>query len=584
VQSKSFDHFPSETHVDSTERSTFTQDGTERSTFTQDGTERSTFTVDRHGRTSLSRIPIILSLALAIILSHPNPAAASGFSTYQPATVDPPISRPATKYCSVTILSEHGFAGFNPIHTTFAPPSACPGPWSKVVLDVDTHVRGVQYDRLGSMWLGRDEIFRFSTAEPTDGGIRYHIEKDVSDYIPLMRSPRTVTTLLGNVVNKEYTGVIYMTAKLTFYEPGTGAPPAQVADAIVPVDSSSPVPSADGSLTKTISGLPHNIVLATLDLYATNHGCDEFWYSNQPDAYVAAHKSVGLCGGNAYREIDVWIDGRLANVVFPFPYIWTGGINPLLWRPLSAIHTLDVPPYEIDLDPWAGVLSDGRPHTIRVSVLDDRGSWPMDGSLMLWTDSHRAHTSGVVVDENVPTFASITTSQRATTAGDRFWLAATRSLRVRGYVDTSAGRVWHSMQTSMRFENLQLVNLATGEGDATQRTDFQTTRTTQDAAGTHVDVLTASYPFIANSTYPPPNLMKPFTLVIEAEVHQGLHFSDMASRCDETADATALLKRLKPHVDAVAQGKTSETNACSGAFGAFTIRKSSINGAPILYP
>lgn len=518
------------------------------------------------------------ALALVFVTLIGQRALASGFATYQPATVDPQVARPATKHCSVVVLSNRGFAGFDPAHTPFAPPSACPWPWSRVVLDVDTHVRGVQYDRIGMMWLGRDEILRFSTAEPTTAGIRYHIEKDLSSYRPLFRSPGVVTTLLGNVVNKEYTGVIYMTATLTFYEPDAATPVVDAPDAIVPVDGASPVPSGDGIVVKTLAHLPPNIVRASLDLFATNHGCDEFWYSNQPDGYVAAHKNAGLCGGNAFREIDVSIDGRLADVVFPFSYIWTGGINPMLWRPLSAIHTLDVPPYSVDLNPWAGVLSDGNPHTLKISVVPDRGSWPIDGNLLLWLDPSAANTSGKVTADDIPSSPILSTSQRDAAGGTRFWIAARRTTRVSGYVDTSSGRVTSTIETSMRFSNLQYVNLATGEGDATQRTDFVTTTTRTDRAGAHVSTVTTSYPLVANATYPLAAQMKPFTLVIYSEVHQGLHVRGPAGSCDATADATAVLKELKPHVDTVATGKTSESNACSGSYGSFSIQKSAVNG------
>ena len=277
----------------------------------------------------MRRSAVIVLWAVALIACSLIAAAGSAataeqrFANYQPATVDPPVQRPSTRHCTVKILDEQPFKDFNPAKTRFEPPASCRGPWSKVVLDFDTHVRGVQYDRIGELWIGRDEILRFSTAEPTKAGIRYHIEKDVTAYAPLLRSPQTVTTLLGNLVNKRYTGIFYVTASLTFYEPGPSVPAAQTADRIIAIDGKRADQPVDetGRLSKMLPGLPRNIVRAHLDLYATNHGCDEFWYTNQPDAYAAAHKKDGLCGGNAYREIDVRVDGKLADVVYPFPYI-----------------------------------------------------------------------------------------------------------------------------------------------------------------------------------------------------------------------------------------------------------------------
>jgi len=520
----------------------------------------------------------VLGLLCAALIA-PIAASASGFSTYQPATVDPAVSRPDGKRCTVVLLHDHGFGDFSPVHTQYSPPAQCPGPWAKVVLDFDTRVKGVQYDRIGMLWIGRDEVLRFSTAEPTRAGIRYHIEKDVSTYAPLLTAPRLVTTLLGNLVNKEYTGIFYVTATLTFYQ---GARPSPAApDAILAVDGQGKdTPSVDsGRLVKTLSALPRNIVHAVLDVYVTNHACDEFWYSNQPDAYAAAHKKDGLCGGNAYREIDVSIDGKPASVIYPFPYIWTGGVNPLLWRPLSAIRTLDVPAYAVDLDPWAGVLSDGKAHAVGLSVLDDRGTWPMDANLLLWTDAHRTRTGGALVEDTIASSAPTSTSERQVGAGRRFWIAANRDWRVSGYVDTSAGRVWHSIESHMHFWNLQYLNLGTGEGDATQTTSFTTVTTTRDKAGTRVRTQTTSYPLVANATYPLPQQMKPYTLVIYSEVHQGLMTSGSDGACEVHADATATLKRIKADVDALAVGRTSESNVCSGALGNFSIRKTAVNGA-----
>ncbi|MGZ3542375.1 MAG: peptide-N4-asparagine amidase [Vulcanimicrobiaceae bacterium] len=505
---------------------------------------------------------------------------ANGFATYQPATVDAPVARPHARHCTVTLYRNQGFAGFAPFLSAYEPPAGCRAPWSKVVLEFDTHVKGVQYDRVGDLWFGRHEIFRFSTAEPTRHGIAYHVEKDVTAYGPIFRSPQSVMTELGNVVNQTYTGVFYVTATLTFYEAAPGAPAARVADAILPVEDETgelPVDSS-GHLTTMFATLPRNIVRATLDLYATNHGCDEFWYTNQPDGYARIHRHDELCGGGPYREIDISVDGKLANVVYPFPYIWTGGINPMLWRPLSAIHTLNVPSYAVDLDPFAGVFSDGKPHSISIAVYNDRGSWPIDGNLMLWTDAHASHTGGALTRDTIAAVVPESPAEHITKSGGTFHDSAARRWQLTGYVDTSSGRVWHSIRSSMAFKNEQRIDLASGLQDATQHTTFSTITTTKDRTGTHVTRVTTAYPLVADSIYPPRRKRRPYALVIDAEVHQALHQIGSNGRCDMSADGTALLKRLKPHIDAVARGSTAERNSCRGAYGAFDISKSARNG------
>ena len=39
------------------------------------------------------------------------------------------------------------------------------------------------------------------------------------------------------------------------------------------------------------------------------------------------------CGGTAFREAEISIDGQAAGVAPVYPWIYTGGIDVLLWRP-----------------------------------------------------------------------------------------------------------------------------------------------------------------------------------------------------------------------------------------------------------
>jgi len=41
-----------------------------------------------------------------------------------------------------------------------------------------------------------------------------------------------------------------------------------------------------------------------------------------------------------------------AGFVYPFPVIYTGGANPLLWRPLASLRAFDVPSAFIDVSPF----------------------------------------------------------------------------------------------------------------------------------------------------------------------------------------------------------------------------------------
>ena len=50
----------------------------------------------------------------------------------------------------------------------------------------------------------------------------------------------------------------------------------------------------------------------------------------------------GACAGGTYREIQLYVDGQLAGALYPFPTIYTGGVCPLLWRPLTGIYSFNV--------------------------------------------------------------------------------------------------------------------------------------------------------------------------------------------------------------------------------------------------
>ncbi|HEY6785948.1 MAG TPA: peptide-N4-asparagine amidase, partial [Trebonia sp.] len=58
-------------------------------------------------------------------------------------------------------------------------------------------------------------------------------------------------------------------------------------------------------------------------------------------------------------------------------------MNPLIWRPLTGIHTMDIPSYRLDLTPFAGLLSGAGPHTISLYVVNNAGYWLAGGALLL---------------------------------------------------------------------------------------------------------------------------------------------------------------------------------------------------------
>lgn len=426
-----------------------------------------------------------------------SPYGASSFSN--PIVPGPKIVRPDTPFCTVTLLTNQQFANFNPVTGPYGAPVGCPGPWAKVVLDWNVSVAGVQFDRLGALWLGENEIFHFTTSEPPGPQISWHVEKDVTEYSNVLANAANFTVSLDNLVNGTYTGIYTVNATLTFYEPGKGFPakpqPDQVI-AIANVGSSRPwfTLNTPTDLASSTTTLPTNIESAELEVYASGHGCDEFWYANESTAYA---NSLGSpCGGTAFRELDVTVDGQLAAVVWPFPYLYTGAIDPNLWLPITGHDTLDIPPYRVNLTPFAGLLTNGQPHTLTISVYNNSSYWVVDADLLLNLDHGASTTSGRLVSlRSGPNPIERYDESHLTSAGGSSQYHARHFLSAGGYVDTSHGRVTTSVDESWAFADHQHFTTASpGYFFVTSTEQGTTTQTVTDGHRTTKTTTVDSYP------------------------------------------------------------------------------------------
>jgi len=132
------------------------------------------------------------------------------------ATADPPVARPNTTPCEVTLFSNFTFADFSPKPFSFTPPSACPGPWARVVLEAEFSIQaGRQFDRTANIWIGGTNVYFGTTSEPSRTVARsWHIERDLTDYSALFKSAQTGRVDLGNLVNSTFTSSLFGTATL----------------------------------------------------------------------------------------------------------------------------------------------------------------------------------------------------------------------------------------------------------------------------------------------------------------------------------------------------------------------------------
>ena len=252
---------------------------------------------------------------------------------------DPTVPRPPGTPCVVQLFSGLTFTDFNTRPYTYTPPTGCGTRWAKVVLEADFSVTaGRQFDRTATLWLGGVNLYFGTTQEPSAAvAPSWHVERDLTDYSALLRQAGNGQAVIGNIVNGTYTGVIGGSARLLFYPASPSAPAAKAPDAIYPLGSDAvgntvALGNSDSQLVKALS-LPRNVERAYLDVFVQSQNADEFWYTCVPDQYAA---QVQECGGGNFREAEVSIDGQPAGVAPVYPWIYTGGIDPYLWRPRRA--------------------------------------------------------------------------------------------------------------------------------------------------------------------------------------------------------------------------------------------------------
>jgi hypothetical protein len=392
---------------------------------------------------------IISFIMLCCICSSRLIPAAAGAAT--PTTAVVPLERPKTEPLVVPLLQQARFQnGYAPYIVTVDLPE---GNWAQIILDWTGSVKGVQYDRFYTFWVGDCQILRGTTPEPTAEGITWHVEKDVTEYASALRGTKRITVYLPNWVTSDYTGVYAIDATLSFYPDDDDHPPAVTLDTIVAITDNPLIPD-DLRFTQAASRqgrritIPHGVYGATLQLYSTPHAADEFWWTQ----------------ADAWREIRVYLDDLLVGVVWPTPYIYTGGINPRLWWGLPAVSTWNIMPYELDLTPFLGLLSGER--NLEIEFIGIQDHWLTSAMLLLKT-SPQPITGNIERHDLTP----------MQTMPDG---AKQRTFTVKGYIDTTEGRIDHELVQLLSFKRTQTID-STGTKQIHQESATHTTLTVRTA-------------------------------------------------------------------------------------------------------
>src|SRR6266849_2427801 len=498
-------------------------------------------------------------------LAQPVPQKPPTVGSANTVTADPPVSRPPTAPCRVQLFTDVRFADFSSKPFSYAPPSACPGPWQKVVLEADFSIEaGRQFDRTANLWIGGVNVYFGTTAEPSRTvGRSWHVERDLTDYTALLLSPAAGETDLGNLVNGTFTSSLWGSADILFYpaqgdderdsrrHSGDESPPA--ADLVLPL-SAGPTggtvalfdPTA--ALAETFK-LPTNVEKAWLDVVLQHQGAnDEFWYTCVPDNLGGELQS---CIGTAFREGEVSIDGQPAGVVPIYPWIFTGGIDPLLWRPIPAVQALNFVPYRVDLTPFAGVLSNGQPLRIAVNVFNDSQFFSTTATLLVFLDHGSRRVTGEVTANTVgapsPVLqTNLSTDSQGTVTGT-VAITSSRQFVVAGFVKTSHGKVRTEVVQKIDFSNSQQFVSPTSAPvtfvqNITQHTDISSTTRVRGGERFREVSTRMSWPLEVDLTAPPDG-------TFQTTIHQGYERSDTVSHEGDIESGSVVSSSVAPTDD-----------------------------------
>lgn len=527
-------------------------------------------------------MPIVLPAQVVLVPETPQ------IGSSNPITAAPLVARPHTKPCVVQLFQNQPFDNFTPATFSYAPPASCPGPWAKVVFTADFTVQsGTQFDRTAAFYLGHANIYYGTTAEPRSSlSPSWHVEHDVTDLSAIFHSPQTGEANLGNFVGvsggTDYNSIIFANAALEFYPASFFSPAPRTPDVVVPIngtggDAGTLNTGAD-QVTQTLN-LPANTERVYLDVIAQSQSNDEFWYLCVPNDETSNLES---CGNTAFRETEISIDGTPAGVAPVSPWIFTGGIDPYLWEPIPGVQTLDFKPYRVDLTPFAGLLADGKTHTVAISVFNADSYFLATANLLAYTDHFSKQVTGGVLRNDLaaaPTPAvteNITTTSTGSTGTIN--VGSKRNFIISGYLNTSHGRVETTIQENVNFLSRQTFNVAadfsTEIQDAVQTSSVDSVTTTHDGpfeTQVHRQVsypLKVSYSFVTN---PDNSLQQVVTIDQHFLTSEDTHLNGFPVDHDNTSNEVNATDTLSVNAAGVFSGptnsKTTQTYLEQAGFG-----------------
>ncbi|KAJ7685189.1 peptide N-acetyl-beta-D-glucosaminyl asparaginase amidase A-domain-containing protein [Mycena polygramma] len=447
----------------------------------------------------------IMQFGCLLLLAAQAAAVLVDFQVAQP----PPVPQDAEQ-CTIQILQRDFANSFGLAEVVqYTPPTTCgaAGSWAAVTLNFTVTSNGTQFDRLGIFTFQNVEIWRTSTPEPTSTGIIWTYVKDVTRYTPLFAKPGTFILQLDNLIETGLNGVYSTTLHATFFASSKQHPPAKQANTIIPLSTLSNTTGNDASVPPSFSinvTLPQNAVEVYAELYPSGNGNEEFWYFNVANQFLG-DLPAGTLGQGPFREVRLLVDGRVAGVAFPYPVIFTGGILPTAWRPITSYGALDLPTYFLDLTPFVPLLTDGKPHLFTIDVASAEANktilsnWFVSGVLQVLTDSSAARTTGNMTSYSADDFAQSNTTGSVSDNGDiSITVKASRQIQITSEIVSGSGKT----NRVVFSQNLEYVNQQDYLDNTLVQNLFQQSQGTVLSMHNNVPAVvdTFSYPLTINFT------------------------------------------------------------------------------------
>ncbi len=511
-------------------------------------------------------------------------------------TADPLIVRPHGTPCVVPLFVNYTFAHFSDTTQTFqfTPPANCSGPWKRVVFEADfSENGGVQFDRTATMFLANANIYFGTTPEPLSSATNtWHIERDVTDYAALFSIPQQGTIVLGNCTtdcpppyNTFLNGVFTVNANLEFYpddahghdDHGRGDDHHnRPADAVLPLVQSNgsgginlPAflfhPTDQFSTTFT---LPTNIERLYLDVVSQSQSTDEQWYACFPNDLASINEVYG-CGNTDFRETEITIDGNPAGIAPVSPWVFTGFL-PDQWIPMPGAQTLDFVPYRVNLTPFAGMLNDGNPHTVSLSMFNDDSYFAESASLLLYLDHGSTTVTGALTKNTLTVPSPVVTEnlQGTSTVTGTIGVTSNRRFTIAGYVNTSHGKVSTSLSEHQNFSSTQTINFDTVnftvlDQQTAVQNDVSSKTTVSSGDDTVSTINHFSFPITVNLILPVSS--SPFGLTVDTQ--QRYHTDSQVSFGGELAAFHSVTNAV--HSTDVSPAASSQTYTAFDSDGTF---------------